>query len=52
MSVPKSNFEGHFSTYLFGSCMLLLRPQAERWLFFIASFIMKKFIKLFRMIGG
>jgi len=52
MSVPNSNFEGHFTTYVFGRCMFLARPQAERWLFYIASTIMKKFIKLFRIIGG
>jgi hypothetical protein len=52
MSVPKSNFEGHFSTYVFGSCMYLARPQAESWLLYIHAFIMKKYINNFRMSGG
>jgi len=51
ISVSKSNFEGHFSTYVFGSFMFMLRPQAERLLLYIASFIMKIFLKLFRMSG-
>ena len=51
MSVPKRNFEGNFTTYVLGSCMFLARQQAERWLY-IRSFIMKKYIKLFRMSGG
>jgi len=42
MSVPKSNFEGYFSTYVFGSCMYLARTQAESLLLYINSFIMKK----------
>ena len=50
MSVPKRNFERNFTNVL-GSCMFLARPQAERWLY-IHSFIMKKYIKLFRMSGG
>jgi len=52
MCVPKSNFEEHSTTYVFGSSMFLARPQAERWLLYIHSFIMKKYIKLFRMSGG
>ena len=52
MSVLKSNVEGHFTTYVFGSCMFLARLQAERWLFYIHSFIMKKYINYFPMSGG
>jgi hypothetical protein len=52
MSVPKSNFEGQFTTYVFGSCMFLARPQAESRLSYIVSYIMRKKIKLFRMSGG
>jgi len=44
MSVPKSNFEGHFSNYVLGNGMFLPRPQAEMWLLYIASFTMKKYI--------
>jgi len=51
MSVPKCNFEGHFTTYVFGSCMFLTCPKAERLLLYITSTIMKKYIKLFRIIG-
>jgi len=46
-SVPQINFEGHFTTYVFGSCMFLARPQADRWLLYIASFVIKKYIKFF-----
>jgi len=42
LCVPKRNFEEHITTYVFGSCMFLARPQAEWWLLYIASFIMKK----------
>jgi len=52
MSVLKSNFVGHFTTYVLGSCMFLGRPQAERWLLYLASSNMKKYINLFRIIGG
>jgi len=51
MYVPKCNFEGHSTTYVFGSCMFFARPKAKRWLLYIASTIMKKYIKLFRIIG-
>ena len=52
MSVLKSNFNGHFTTYVFGSCILMARPQTEIWLLYIASNILKKYIKLFLFIGG
>jgi len=38
--------------YVLGSCMFLARPQAESWLLYISSTIMKKYIKLFRIIRG
>jgi len=50
MSVQKSNFEDHFTTYVFVICMFLASPGAERWLY-IASTNKKKYIKLFRIIG-
>ena len=52
MSVPKSKFEEHFTNYVFGSCMFLGRTQAEGCLVYIASTNMKKYIKIFRIIGG
>jgi len=52
MSVLKINFEGHFTSCVFGSSMLFARPQAERWWLYFASTIRKKNIILFRIIGG
>jgi len=47
MSVPKINFEGHFTTYVLGSCMFLARPQAGKWLLYIASTNMKNILQYF-----
>jgi len=49
MSVPNSTFEGNFSTYVFGFFLALSR--AEKWLLDIATFIMRKNIKLLQMCG-
>ena len=49
---PNRNFEGHFTTYVFGRCMFLARTQAERRWFYITLTIMKIYVKLFRIIGG
>ena len=46
-SVPKSNFEGTFSIYVFGKFLFLALPRPEKWELDIATFIMRKNIKYF-----
>ena len=42
MSVPKSNFEGHFSTYVFRIYWFLAVLRAKKLLLNISTFIMQK----------
>ena len=47
MSFPKSKFEWNLTTYMFVGCMFFASSQAERYLLYIKSFIMKKILNYF-----
>jgi len=46
MSFPNSNFEGIFSSYVFGKVILTL-SRAENWMMDIVTYIIQKILNIF-----